>query len=182
MFWVKEGLYDATDLYEGFSTDGALRTVVRQEGGLPGRAPPRFNCTACPPGRFSNRSGVYYDGCLPCANGTYSNDPVGAAFCTPCARGKFQIALGAPACDECPAGTYMNFTGEGTGCEPCQRGRSTNGATGMLACSECSELNTPLPEGKKSVTDCEPKMSCGKKGGDYYFQSKKGEEFCDLCR
>ena len=82
----------------------------------------------------------------------------------------------------CPAGTYMNFTGEGTGCEPCQRGRSTNGATGMLACSECSELNTPLPEGKKSVTDCEPKMSCGKKGGDYYFQSKKGEEFCDLCR
>ena len=183
--WVKDGLFDASEAYAAtVDTDQALATKVRFQGGGGGRAPPRFNCTACPLGRFSNRSGIYYDGCLPCPNGTFSDDPDGVTQCTACPRGHFQVVHGSSSCDECPAGRFMNFTGEGTECEECQRGRSTNGETGLFSCPDCFELNTPQKKGFTPLTECELEegMSCGKPGGQYYFQSNKGREFCRECK
>jgi hypothetical protein len=147
---------------------------TRVEGGGFGLAPPRFNCTACPPGRFSNRSGVYYDSCQPCRNGTYSNDPDGATQCKPCQRGRFQILDESASCDACPAGRFKNTTGEGVECDACRRGSSTNDEAGQPLCTVCSALNT-MPEGALSdVTECWEKMSCGAVGGLYYYQNKKG--------
>ena len=181
--WIERGLFDASELYASTINTDDARLKARFEGGGEGLAPPRYNCTACPPGRFSNRSGVYYDSCQLCPNGTFSNDPNGAASCTPCQRGHFQVLDGAKSCDECPAGRYMNETGEGVECEPCQRGRSTNDKLGRPLCSECSDLNTPARERflENSVTICEVGMSCGQKGGEYYFQPNKGRATCREC-
>ena len=118
-------------------------------------------------GRFSNRSGVYFDGCHLCANGTFSNDRNGATVCTPCPPGSYQRSSGSTSCEGCPAGRFMNTTGDGFACDACPRGRSTNGETGYAVCSRCSELNSPAEEGFDSVTKCFNRMQCGKVGGDY---------------
>ena len=133
-------------------------------------------------GRFSNRSGVYFDGCHLCANGTFSNDRNGATVCTPCPRGSYQRSSGSTSCEGCPAGRFMNTTGDGFACDACPRGRSTNGETGYAVCSRCSELNSPAEEGFDSVTKCFNRMQCGKVGGDYYYQDQKGAETCQKCK
>ena len=187
VYWVREGLIDGSEAYaSAFSADVARASPrgggkARVEGGGFGAAPPRFNCTACPPGRFSNRSGVYYDSCLPCRNGTFSNDPDGATQCKPCQRGRFQVLDDSVSCDACPAGRFMNDTGEGVECNECGRGSSTNDETGRPLCTRCSAGNSVAKEGFSSVTECWEKMSCGAVGGLYFYQNKKGRASCLEC-
>jgi hypothetical protein len=124
---------------------------------------------------------VYYDACLPCSNGTFSNDLEGATVCTACPRGTFQRSLGSSSCDGCPAGRFMNSTGDGFGCDACPRGRSTNGETGLEVCTRCSEFNTPAQEGFDPVTECKKRMQCGKVGGTFHYQDQTGSPFCEIC-
>jgi hypothetical protein len=54
-----------------------------------------------------------------------------------------------------------------------------------MLCSRCSELNTPAREGflKKKVTECRfSENECGKVGGDFYYQDRKGAGTCEKCK
>jgi hypothetical protein len=171
VYWINEARFDVTDDYATtINTDDARTSPrgggrARVEGGGAGLAPPRYNCTACPPGRFSNRSGVYYDGCLPCANGTFSDDPDGATTCQACSRGSYQIKPGSASCDACPVGRFMNTTGEGVVCNACPVGRSTNGESAQATCLRCSALNSQDEKDWGKLTKCNPEMACGAVGG-----------------
>ena len=118
VYWVKEDMFDVSGSYAATINTDDARNKARFEGGGIGVAPPRYNCTACPVGRYSNRTGIFYDGCLKCPNGTFSNDPHGAIFCKPCQRGSYQVKEDKSSCDLCPQGRFMNETGEGKECRP----------------------------------------------------------------
>ena len=196
MYWFNEILYDkeldlsGTDDFTPYrpSTDdyrpdpmggGKVRTAGGERWFEPGErdyskyvAPPRYNCTACPPGRASNRSGVYYDACLVCPNGTYANDPEGQERCQSCEPGRYQTERDSDHCDECEPGKYTNWTGEGHTCSLCSRGKHANG-TGFHTCIRCSYKNDwvdDIPHGEPVV------------GGKFFFQKKEGQQYCRHCK
>ena len=189
MYWIAEARFDRADDYAAtINTDDARSSPrgggkARTEGGGSGLAPPRFNCTACPAGRFSNRTGIYYDSCLPCNNGTYSDDPDGAVECKLCAKGSYAPNRGSNACEGCPPGRFTNHTGEGSACIQCSIGKSTNNVSGLTECIRCSTWNTPARPKFiiNSVTECLDQMQCGQKGGFFYYQDAPGSATCKEC-
>ena len=100
-----------------------------------GAQPGATNCTLCPAGNFSSRTGAIVPSpCHLCLPGTYAHagstactfydegtftDESGSQVYKRCASGHFSVK-GSPSCHPCPSGTFA--TGTQGGCEPCGPG------------------------------------------------------------
>ena len=130
-----------------------------------GKSTSETNCVNCPDGFASNSEGQSsIDTCEECVPGTYST--AGAATCTPCEVGRFQVSPQQTECEKCDVNFYQNLRGQ-TSCQPCAAGKYSD-EKGLGACKSCAsgKISTGVGEctacsfGKHSSTDATECIAC----------------------
>ena len=119
-------------------------------------------CTACIPGKWSNRTNQSSDTCISCTAGRYNPNNAQSnesSACSKCPTGMFmppsKIAqTSVSACEPCHEGTFSNETGK-TLCHDCEKATYQD-STGKDSCKSCP-AGFIMPA-KKSIycQDCSP--------------------------
>ena len=120
----------------------ADRNCVPCEPGRFGHAKNAPSCTACPRGKFQDRSSeTFCEAKQPCVPGTFEINATDKSNerCVPCPEMQFSSSSNAERCERCPSGKFQDTEGQPF-CEACNEGftcaANDEGIVELLSCPE----------------------------------------------
>ena len=144
------------------------------------------NCSACPPGQFSDKPASHV--CTPCALGNYT-DRLSSTTCLQCSPGSHANVIGSRNCTLCVAGKYAEDKGMAE-CDSCKAGKfaTASGSNSSDNCEQCGQGEYSDKEASTSCIKCDPgKQQPGFEQTSCFFCDEgkfaggRGVVFCENC-